>query len=132
MSVPYHTVALFGEAEKGDFQTAYFCQNLRELEEYLGEPPPNTLGLYFAVQALLFQHNLLFFRVREEGFSYQDYVLGLNLLKSHEAIVHVGAVFLPGVGDPRIIEAMTPFCIEHQTILVTREADLYDYLTSSK
>jgi len=71
-----YSIAMFGEAEKGSFHTAYFCQNLPQLVDYLGHPPPHSKGLYYAVQALLFQRNLIFFRVEEEGFSYQDYFLG--------------------------------------------------------
>lgn len=126
-----YTVALFGEAEKGEFQTAYFCQNLPELVEFLGNPPPHSHGLHCAVQALLYRRNLIFVRVREEGFSYQDYAIGLSLLEKQNVISHIEALFLPGVGDTRILEAMTPFCITHHSIMITREPDLYDYLTNN-
>jgi hypothetical protein len=125
---PY-TIALFGEAEKGDYQTAYLCRNLPQLVEYLGNPPPNSLGLYIAIQALLYHRDLIFFRVQEEGFSFHDYLAGLRLLETQNLIGHIGALCLPGVGDAEIIHAMTPFCIVHHTIIITSESDLYDYLT---
>ena len=71
------TVALFGEAERGDFRTAYFCQSLHQLAEYFGNPPEDSLGLHYAVQALMHGRDLIFFRVEEEGYSRDDYLLGL-------------------------------------------------------
>lgn len=124
-----YTMALFGEAERGDYRTAYFCHSLPQLVEYLGNPPPESRGLYYAIQALLYKRNLIFFRVREEGFSYQDYLSGLNVLKNQEIITTLAAICLPGVGNSKIIEAITPICDQHHSILITNEADLYDYLT---
>ena len=51
--MPDYNVALFGEAEKGEFRTAYFCQSLEQLEEALGHPPKESKGLTYAVQALM-------------------------------------------------------------------------------
>lgn len=127
-----YTIALFGEAEKGEYRTPYFCQTLPQLVEALGNPPPDSLGLYFAVQALLYHRDLLFIRVQEEGYNHQDYLLGLHLLEMQNVITQIAALFLPGVGDKEILEAVTPFCKMHHSILITREPDLYDYLTSSQ
>lgn len=124
-----YTVALFGEAEKGDYRTAYFCRTLAQLLEFFGNPPPQSRGLYYAVQALLFHRDLIFFRVREEGFSYQDYMMGLNQLQKNDDISNIAAICLPGVGDAEIIEAITPVCALYHSILITNEADFYDYLT---
>lgn len=132
MIMPTPTVALFGEAEKGDFQTAYFCHSLGQLLDYLGNPPPHTQGLYYAVQALLYHHNLIFFRVREEGFSFQDYLTGFHLLQKNEAISQIAAIGVPGVGASEIIEAITPICALYHSILIMNEADLYDYLTETE
>lgn len=123
------TVALFGEAEKGNFQTAYFCQTLPQLLEYFGNPPPESLGLYFATQAILYERNLIFFRVKEEGYSYQDYLRGLELLEKQTLKPEIAAVCLPGVGSNEILDAMTPYCKSHRSILITTQGDLYDYLT---
>lgn len=126
-----YNIALFGEAEKGRYHTAYYCESLPQLVEYLGHPPPESLGLYFAVQALMYEHRLIFFRVEEEGFSYHDYLLGLKLLEEELFAEKLAALCLPGVGDARLIEAATPICEEKHALIITSEADLYDYLTSA-
>ena len=126
-----YTIALFGEAEKGEFRTAYFCQNLEELDEYFGNPPPQSKGLYYAVQALLFKRNLIFFRVMEEGFSIQDYLSGARLLEQQRLIPHLDAICTPGVGDPAVLNALQPICQHYHSILISSEADFYDYLTST-
>jgi hypothetical protein len=127
-----HTVALFGEAEKGEFHMAYFCDSLAQLVDHLGHPPPESKGLYYAVQALLFRRHLIFFRVREEGFSSQDYLKGLGLLEHQQVIPNISAICIPGVGDSQIIHAAIPICLIYNSILVTTEADLYDYFSELK
>lgn len=124
-----HTVAIFGEAERGSFQTAFFCQNLEQLERNLGQPPENTRGLHFAIQALLFERNLIFFRVKEEGFSVQDYLYGLYLLETQHLFTNIKAIGMPGVGDVQILDASEVICDIYKSLLVTTESDLYDYLT---
>lgn len=124
-----YTVALFGEAEKGDFRTAYFCRTLAQLMEFFGNPPPESRGLHYAVQALLYHRNLIFFRVREEGFSHQDYLSGLNHLQKNDEISEIAAICLPGVGDSTILKAIHPICALYHSILITNEADFYDYIT---
>ncbi len=123
------TIALFGEAEKGEYIIPYFCQSLPQLVDYLGNPPPDSRGLFFAVQALLYHRNLLFLRVREEGFSMQDYLKGVHLLEKMENVPHIDAFGLPGVGDGEIIDAVVPLCMNYHSILITTESDLFDYLT---
>lgn len=123
------TMALFGEAEKGDYRIAYFCRSLVDLLDALGNPPPESKGLHYAIQALLYHRELIFYRVREEGFSYQDYLLGLNNLQKNSSSTHLSAICLPGVGDSEIIEAISPICAVHHSIVITNEADFYDYLT---
>lgn len=122
------TIALFGEAEKGEYHTPYLLKTLPQLEEHLGNPPANSKGLFFAIQSLLYQRELLFFRVKEEGFSLQDYLKGLHLLENRDAIRQISAICLPGVGDQEIIHATIPICLIYHSILITTEADLYDYL----
>ena len=128
---PY-TVVLFGEAEKGQFQTAYYFQSIVQLSEYLGNPPPNSRGLHCAVQALLYQRNLVFFRVKEEGFSCSDYLSGLQVLENQQTFSPISALCIPGVGDANIIHAMSSFCIQHHSIMITSQSDLYDYLTCNE
>lgn len=123
------TIALFGEAEKGEYRTAYFFQNLAQLIDNVGHPPPDTSGLYYAIQVLMMEKELIFFRVEEEGFSRQDYLLGLRFLEQKHLIPELSAIFLPGVGDAEILHAVQPLCDVHSSVLLTNEADLYDYLT---
>jgi hypothetical protein len=124
------TFALFGEAEKGEFKTAYLCKNLAQLEGAFGHPPPESQGLFYAIQALLYNQELIFFRVEEEGISSQDYFYGLNLLKDHSVSQRVSAVCVPGVGDQKMIEAFTSLCFMDRSVLIITPADLYDYLTN--
>lgn len=124
-----HTIALFGEAEKGDYQSAYFCNRLEQLLEIFGNAPQNSRGLHYAIQALLYHHNILYFRVEEEGFSIHDYYYGASLLKNQESVPKISAFCIPGVGNDEIIRAILPLCAIYHSILITTEADLYDYLT---
>jgi len=125
-----HTIACFGEAEKGDFHKAYFCNNLAQLSQYLGEPPSaDSKGLMLAIQALLFQADVIFFRVHEEGFSSHDYFKGLDFLENKKVTPQLSAICLPGVGSYEIIEATTPLCSTYHSFLILTEQDLYDYLT---
>lgn len=124
-----YNVALFGEAERGEFQGAYYCKTLAELSDSLGEPPSkDARGLHFAVQAILYQRGVFFFRVHEEGFSKQDYERGLSLLEKQK-IPNLCALCLPGVGNQEIIEATIPIIETHKSFLILSEQDLYDFLT---
>jgi hypothetical protein len=125
-----HTIALFGEAEKGDYRSAYFCRSLAELEETFGNPPKDSHGLYYAIQAILFHRMLIFFRVREEGYSIQDYLLGLHFLENRQMIPRLSAICLPGVGNSEVIHAGSDICCVHKSMLIVTESDLYDFLTS--
>lgn len=125
------TIALFGEAERGEFQTAYFCENLTQLDEFFGNPPGESRGLFYAVQALLFKRKLIYIRVAEEGFSTQDYLAGLKLLEKQELIPHINAICTPGVANQEIYNALKPLCELYHCILITSEPDFYDFLTNS-
>ena len=124
-----YTVALFGEAQKGEYRSAYHCTSLEQLCEYFGEPPSHdSRGLEFAVQALLYKRGVIYFRVHEEGFSIQDYLLGLNFLEKKELFPSISAIGLPGVGNEKIIEATDSLLDLHKSLLLLTECDLYDYL----
>src|SRR5688572_2866620 len=101
-------IALFGEAEKGEYRIPHYCKTLDQLVDSLGHPPPNSRGLFYAVQALLYRHHLIFFRVKEEGFSEQDYFSGVHLLKTQELLPKLAAICIPGVGNNEIIDAVIP------------------------
>ena len=125
------TVFLFGEAEKGEFGTPFICHSLPQLLENLGNPPEESQGIAYAVQTLLYNHDLIFCRVKEEGFSIKDYLKGLTLLKKKQLESQLHAIFIPGVGDEIIIKATIDVCFLYKSLLVLTEKDLYDYLTFS-
>ena len=124
------TIFLFGAAEKGERCTPLHLVSLEHLLDILGHPPENSEGISYAVQALLFQHGLIYFRVAEEGFSTDDYIQGLKLLRQKPLEKTLHAICMPGVGDQEIIQAATPICHMYQSILIISEKDLYDFLTA--
>lgn len=123
-------IALFGEAEKGAFKIPHRLTQLPQLVDLLGNPPGDSEGLFFAVQAILYNRDILFFRVAEEGFSRIDYMSGLKTLEDREKIKKVNALCLPGVGDPEILAASEDVCHLHKSFLITNQKDLYDFLTT--
>ncbi len=124
-------IALFGEAEKGAFKTPHHLHHLPQLVDLLGNPPTDSEGLFFAIQAILYNRDILFFRVAEEGFSRIDYIAGLKYLENRTQVKKVHALCLPGVGDPAILNASEGVCHLHRSFLITNQKDLYDFLTSS-
>lgn len=124
-----HTVALFGEAEHGEYRTAYYVKNVTQLADCFGHPPEESQGLHYAVQLLMYERGLIYFRVREEGYSLEDYLLGLSFLQNRQMVPELSAICCPGVGDVEVLEATEPLLDIHRGILITNEGDLYDYLT---
>lgn len=124
------TVFLFGEAEKGDFCTPLLCKSLPQLAETFGNPPKESQGLLLAVQTLLFEKDLIYFRVKEEGYSIADYRRGIGLLTNKVIVPHLAAIAMPGVGDAELIEATSAICHSRRSLLLFSEKDLYDYLTN--
>lgn len=121
------TMALFGEAEKGQFRKAYVLRELQQLVDALGNPPEESEGIHFAVQALLYQRELIYFRVEEEGFSMEDYLFGLKQL---ESVKKLHALCMPKMSAVGVMEASLHLCDKHKSVLLTSQKDLYDYLTS--
>lgn len=123
-------VFLFGEAERGHLRTPMTLNTLPAVLEQLGHPPEGSTGIDYAIQTILYERELIFFRVKEEGFSVSDYLEGVKLLYNSGEKLNLSAICLPGVGDLSIIEAITPVCHRTKSILVLSEKDLYDYLTN--
>ena len=124
------TVFLFSEAEKGDFGKPLICDSLIQLYNTFGSPKEDCQGLHYAVQSLMYNREILFCRVKEEGFSSPDYMRGLSILRKKSWIPQLQAIFIPGVGDSEIIEATTDVCKQYNSLLILTEKDLYDYLMS--
>ena len=125
-----YKMALFGETERGQFKTPYKCHSLDQLVDYFGNPPPDTHGIEFAIQALSFKYELIFFRVKQEGYSTDDYLYGIKYLEQRYKESTLDAIGLPGVGDYEILDATINLINRFKTILVISEKDLYDYVTS--
>lgn len=124
------TLVVFGEAEKGDLNTIHFCRSLEQLFNFFGQPPQDTAGLFYAIQAILYGNPLIYFRVQEEGLSTKDYLFGLHLLDNYASSLNVSALFLPKVGEETIIEEGFHVCEVHHSLLIMNENDFYDYITS--
>ncbi|ANH78580.1 hypothetical protein [Candidatus Chlamydia sanziniae] len=125
------TVALFGEAEKGNYDTAYFCRSLVDLYDYLGDVN-NSAGLTLAVKTLMYDYNVMYFRVREEGYCVDSYFFGLHFLNTQTTLKNIIAIALPGVGDQHIIEASRSLCKKYKSLLLFLDCDLYDLLTCNQ
>jgi hypothetical protein len=125
-----HVIFLFGEAEKGEFCAPILCRSLPQLAEMLGNPPEETRGIPYAIKTLLYDQELIYFRVKQEGFSTQDYMRGLKLLENRDFFSPLSAICMPGVGDTKIIQATSPLCTLYKSFLIIGERDLYDYLTT--
>ena len=123
------TIALFGEAERGEYGLPHYLRSVAELADRLGNPPQDSYGMPFAIRSLLFDQHILFFRVEEEGYSLEDYLIGFDALRA-QPNPQPAALCLPGVGDDEIIDASCRICSVHQALLLFTEADLYDYLTN--
>lgn len=125
------SIALFGAAERGNLSALYLCHSVEDLFFCLGQPPEDSEGLFHAVKILLSGYTLLYHRVREEGISKSDYLLGLKLLEQlPENAPKIGALFLPKVGLSDVIEEGAKICRQCHGLLIIKEADLYDFLTS--
>ncbi|MCB1114213.1 MAG: hypothetical protein KDK62_05595 [Chlamydiia bacterium] len=122
-------IALFGEAEKGTFHTGTLLSNLMELEKTYGHPPPETKGLLFAVQTLLYRYKLLFFRVEEEGFHSDGYLRGFKRILESDLAPNLLGLGIPGLSDQMVLDAAEPIMHRHHPVLILTEADLYDLLS---
>lgn len=123
-------IVVFGEAEKGSFEAFHKINTLDSLYQTLGEPPEESEGLFLAISVLLKGWGLLFFRVAEEGMATKDYLKGLSLLENGQKIGHINAIGMPKVGEGKVIDRALEICQMHKSLLILKEKDFYDYLTS--
>ena len=124
-------IAIFGESQKGRFHYPYFCNSLYQLADTFGEPPNDSLGLNLAIQAIMYERDIVFFRVSEEGFSIHDYMKGFEILKNKNKIKELCAICLPKVGNHLILDRVDPICKIHNSLIITTQTDLFDYLLSA-
>jgi len=124
------TIAIFGESEKGRFHYPYMCSTLIQLSDFLGNSLQDSSGITLAVQAIMYERDIIFFRVQEEGYSIEDYMAGFECLLTNNKIKNLAAIYLPKVSDHQIIESTDRICNKFKSILVTTKKDLFDYLIS--
>lgn len=125
------TIVIFGESKEGEFQKLIFLNTLPDLANKIGEPTETGTGVHMAIQAMLFNHDILFYKVTEEGFSTNDYLAGLKLLEKDTLSSSLAAIALPGVGTSEILNAASSLCALHKSLLIITEKDLYDFMTQS-
>ncbi|NGX57049.1 MAG: hypothetical protein K1060chlam5_01305 [Candidatus Anoxychlamydiales bacterium] len=123
-------IAMFGESEKGKYHVPYVFHSLEQLSNTLGEPPKDSFGLFYAIQALMYEREVIYFRVEDEGYSVEDYMIGLKFLKKKKSIKRLDALCMPKVGSKEIIDATNPICLKFQSLIIINENDLFDYLLS--
>ncbi|NBO23628.1 MAG: hypothetical protein EBU93_00075 [Chlamydiae bacterium] len=122
-------IALFGESQKGSYNTLIHIRSLIELSDHFGEPIGDSSAINLAIQALHFQKELIFMRVKEEGYSFSDYLKGIELLEKATIKINLVAICLPGVGHGEIIEETFKLCEKRGSLFIASPQDLYDYLT---
>lgn len=128
-------VIVFGEASHGKWGQIYHCSNLDDLYSTCGEPTEGSLGLYWAIQALLKGKECLFWRVHEEALAFEDYHLGLsrleNLDQSSSLNMHQWqGLFLPNMSEPGVIDHALMYCHQSQKLLLMDPLDFQDWLMS--
>jgi hypothetical protein len=121
-------IFLFGESEKGAFQSFIPIDSLARLSDVLGNPPPDSLGIPLAIQTVLMNNKVYYKRVEEEGFHFSEYHRGLDLIKMCKD--PIDGLYMPGVSHKDLIEKACHICDEKRAILLVHHQDFYDFLTS--
>lgn len=122
-------IALFAQAQKGVFSRLITLHSLEKLHEVFGMPPENSKGMWYSIQFLMQNEMIYFYRVAEEGFSYNQYCQGLELLKHYHVQYPLKAICMPGVGSRELIDKATQFCKDRSIIFLCTAEDFYDYAT---
>jgi hypothetical protein len=123
------TIAIFGESKEGPLHTFIHLRSLPHIVESFGNPTETGLGIHLAIQALLFQREVLFYRLEEEGFQKDTYELGCHLLEKHPKKEELTAIALPGVGDTLILSFAQKVAAPIGALLLITAKDLYDFTT---
>jgi hypothetical protein len=120
---------LFGEAEKGHYHYPYILKTLAQLYTTLGNPSTDSKGIDFAIKALLYERPIIFFRVKEEGYSISDYLPVMEQLKLSQSFAF-SALCMPKVSESYLVETAQNICLIHQSLLILSPEDLFDYLNA--
>lgn len=123
-------MAIFGESTIATPGIGLRIASLDELEKCIGKASEGE-GLTLAIQALLYEYTLTFFPVKEEGYSLGDYHMGFECLRDQRCMQDLGALAIPGMSHPEIIDASQEICRERKSILLMGESDFFDYMTAT-
>lgn len=124
-----HLISIFGVAEQGDMYRHIHIKSLQDMLLTLGHGVENGTAIELAVQSLMYERAILFYRVKEEGYEEDAYLKGLTELKKKELKSPLSALALPGVGNQEIINEAVAICKKEGSLLIMNQKDLYDYLT---
>jgi hypothetical protein len=125
------TILIFGESTNGELYKLLYLSSLQDISRALGEPSATGLGVPIAIQAMLSNHLVLFYTLKEEGVNFDHYQLGFKKLEKDLPLLPIEAIAIPGVSSRDILELATPFCNKHKSIILFSEKDLYDLKTGS-
>ena len=126
------TILIFGESKEGQFQKLLFINSLPKLATILGEPTETGIGVHIAIQAMLYNLEVLFYKVKEEGSDEDAYLQGFRLIEKEAPSLILGAIALPGASTPKILEIANSLCDLHNSLILSNERDLYDYITRNR
>lgn len=124
-----HLISIFGVAEQGDMYRHIHIKSLQDMLLTLGHGVESGTAIELAVQSLMYERAILFYRVKEEGYEEDAYLKGLTELKKKELKSPLSALALPGVGNQEIINEAVAICKKEGSLLIMNQKDLYDYLT---
>lgn len=119
-------IAIFGQSEKALPWSLSEIRSLPELIDKVGHPPADSCGLIIAIQSLMYEKEVLYYCVAEEGLDPEDYQRGLTDLLSRPKHYNLEAIALPGVSDPLILEEAKKVAKVHPCSLIIGEKDLFD------
>ncbi|MBM3200844.1 MAG: hypothetical protein FJZ56_00360 [Chlamydiae bacterium] len=122
-------ISIFGVAEHGSLYEHISVKCLNDLLLTLGQPQDGSLAIEIAIQSLLYEREVLFYRVQEEGYESDAYLKGLYSLKNKSGSLLPSAIALPGVSSQEIIDEAVMICKKQSSFLIMNQKDLYDFLT---
>lgn len=125
------SIVIFGESTKGEFLNLFPIRTLPDLSTFLGGPTSSGIGIHMAIQSLLFEKEVLFIKVFEEGYDLDHYSLGLKEIDRNPDLL-IDAIALPGAGSNEIVKKASLLAKKKKAFIVLTEKDLYDFMTQSR